>query len=963
MLSWQHRSRLNEPRTPSRFAPLTLPRIAARGAILVFGLALFPLATPIAAQATDDSLLARWAMDDTDPQQALDSSGNQRHGTRQGGIASASPGMIDDALFFDGTDDYIKIADDPGLDVVAGLTIALWLRPAALTNSTTLVSKDGAYELDFNRAGARVYSLRLGNAQRGRGLTPLTLDAWQHVAVTWDGITVRYYYQGNADGTGQCTGPLPNNTNDLGLGGRPPSFLSGIAQMLFSGGLDDVRLYNRALSAAEVAAIFQNQGTTSPASDLEPPARSSGSPNGTLDFDQTSAMLVLVTNESAQCRYHSSPGVDFALMEDVFDISGGAFHSQELTGLTAGESYVVYVRCADTSGNVNDDDFTITFDVAGGPPMDDDPPELSSPTPVGTLPPGTDHIDLGVVTDEDAECRYAEVPGTPFDSMGQVFQLTGGREHSSVVTDGVVDGSHRAFFVRCRDTSGNESQQDLAIGVWLAEPAPGNGFHPTDLPGLELYVESRAGLSVATCGTETCRQAGENVTLEDQYCDTDTFPFGCVRRWQDQSTFFPSQPFEPPEWIAGRDFGQDDLDKPGFIPNCVNGRPCVRGGVGETQLRGFEIEPNQPVGPMTGPFSFYVLAKPISQVDDYYYAGFAGSELIHVVNENSLFLRLGFGPKIRLTDRRSVDLNRWQLIEVHRDAADRLTTLVNGYDVSRQHVSATADFWFRFLMTVSRGRAFLGDMAATMVVRGALPEADRQQVRDYFADVYALPMGDGGPKPEPALPIPAAGLVAHWSFDDGIADCVASNDAGSAPDALVGGGCPGDGPSEEAGRSSTALVFDGVNDHLSVAGPSALDGQSTITFAAWVKSEGNGTEFQSLIDKRDGAIDGFDLYLTPEGLPFMRVNDRAVRGSGNLLDGQWHHVAGTYDGSAMLLYVDGRLNAGRFAAGQILDTQAELQLGRGYIQGRNLLRGSLDQVRIYDRALGHQEIEALAAER
>lgn len=98
--------------------------------------------------------------------------------------------------------------------------------------------------------------------------------------------------------------------------------------------------------------------------DTTPPTRSNGAPSGTLAAGTTQTALGLTTNENAVCRYATSAGVAYASMPNTFATTGGTSHSTTVGGLSNGGSYSYYVRCQDSSGNANPDDFSISFSVA-----------------------------------------------------------------------------------------------------------------------------------------------------------------------------------------------------------------------------------------------------------------------------------------------------------------------------------------------------------------------------------------------------------------------------------------------------------------------------------------------------------------------------------------------------------------------------------------------------------------------
>jgi len=79
------------------------------------------------------------------------------------------------------------------------------------------------------------------------GTSKLPLNAWTHLATTYDGATVRLYVNGLQVASAAQTGSIATTTNLLQIGGSP-----ALGAQYFSGRIDEVRIYNRALSAAEI---------------------------------------------------------------------------------------------------------------------------------------------------------------------------------------------------------------------------------------------------------------------------------------------------------------------------------------------------------------------------------------------------------------------------------------------------------------------------------------------------------------------------------------------------------------------------------------------------------------------------------------------------------------------------------------------------------------------------------------
>lgn len=101
--------------------------------------------------------------------------------------------------------------------------------------------------------------------------------------------------------------------------------------------------------------------------------------------------------------------------------------------------------------------------------VDTTPPVIVNHSPSGTLPPGTNSVDLSVETDEPAICRSSSVAGTEYDAMPITFDATGGTIHNTVIS-GLVDGETRTHHVRCADNEGNANQTDTEVTYTIAFP-------------------------------------------------------------------------------------------------------------------------------------------------------------------------------------------------------------------------------------------------------------------------------------------------------------------------------------------------------------------------------------------------------------------------------------------------------------------------------------------------------------
>ena len=109
---------------------------------------------------------------------------------------------------------------------------------------------------------------------------------------------------------------------------------------------------------------FEGGSLATGLSEATPPTRLNGLPTGTLAAGTTQTTLSLNTDEAATCRYSTTAGGAYSAMTGIFTTNGSTTHSTTVNGLTNGADYGFFARCVDAVGNVNLDDFTISFSVA-----------------------------------------------------------------------------------------------------------------------------------------------------------------------------------------------------------------------------------------------------------------------------------------------------------------------------------------------------------------------------------------------------------------------------------------------------------------------------------------------------------------------------------------------------------------------------------------------------------------------
>jgi len=258
------------------------------------------------------NMVSWWDGDDVTGTTASDiQDGND--GTLQNG-ATTVPGKVGQAFSFDGVDDHVDVADDPSISLTS-LTVDAWINldesigASVPGGSMSIVSKWTNFavgNISFNNEFLFIVPVISGNpfiafakSKNGRhdqdpapdtnkavtGTTPLTKGAWHHVAVTYDGSTgvATLYLDGQPDGsvTYNFTEIFDSNAR-LVMGAR--EIATGNFDLLFNGLIDEVEVFNRALSQTEIQAIF-DAGSAGKCKGDEPPPAPDADDDGVPDID------------------------------------------------------------------------------------------------------------------------------------------------------------------------------------------------------------------------------------------------------------------------------------------------------------------------------------------------------------------------------------------------------------------------------------------------------------------------------------------------------------------------------------------------------------------------------------------------------------------------------------------------------------------------------------------------------
>jgi hypothetical protein len=353
------------------------------GVLIAIGI-MAGLPAGVAAQS-DEGLVAEWHFDEGVGNVVKDSSGNRNDGTIYG--ATFVDGKLGKALSFDGVDDYVSLGN---IGTFPSATISFWIYPDVVENHRNPFSAEPVwddnirFEEDSSGNFAAGYLCDVGfytNATH-----PLTPHKWYHIVFAYNHTNIYGYLNGEIKFTKNMCSPFYTDFSSVTIGGgydlRTPS-------RLWDGKIDEVRIFNRALSA-EVIKVHYEQGLTALT------VRKEVSPYSIRQYQTTNITVQIKNVGTSDIR-------DIEVVDSTnsnLELIGGEFpNPKKYNSLNPGESrdirYIlkskesgtfilnpVTVSYADNTGNikvVKSEPVSLTV-----VPSSEGSPEISSPSEIGS---------------------------------------------------------------------------------------------------------------------------------------------------------------------------------------------------------------------------------------------------------------------------------------------------------------------------------------------------------------------------------------------------------------------------------------------------------------------------------------------------------------------------------------------------------------------------------------------------
>ena len=259
----------------------------------------------------------------------------------------STAGKFGGALVFDGSKARVDVPNSASLQLSSAMTLEAWVKPAQVSSAWRDVvykGNDNYYlEATTDRSSKAAGAATIGSAkQRAFSSNPLPTNTWSHLAVTYDGSNLSLYVNGTRISRKKVSGAIARSTSPLQIGG------DNIYGQNFAGTIDEVRVYNIALSASAIQNDMQTPlggANTAPAPDTVAPSTPTGLSTSAVGQDAAT----LTWNASSD-----NVGVaGYRIFRDGSQVGTSASTTFAISGLSCGSSYTLGVAALDAAGNVS----------------------------------------------------------------------------------------------------------------------------------------------------------------------------------------------------------------------------------------------------------------------------------------------------------------------------------------------------------------------------------------------------------------------------------------------------------------------------------------------------------------------------------------------------------------------------------------------------------------------------------
>jgi hypothetical protein len=868
-----------------------------------------PVAVNIANGAIPGGLVAAYSFDEGTGLTTGDSS-DQANAGAISGATWVSAGKFGKALAFDGINDWVTVLDSDSIDLKYGLTLEAWVKPSVTQNWPTVIEKEAAPNLSYalyansdasfsNRPSTHMF---VGGYDRNvRGGSTLPVGTWTHLAATYDRVALRLYVNGIQVASLPTSGGIDTSTGLLRIGGNgtwPTEFFNGV--------IDEVRVYSSALSAAEIQKDMTTPVAGSAPAPPAPPADTSA-PTVAITAPANGATVAGSVNVTADAADNVGVvGVQFkvdGVVHGTEDMSSPYGASWDTTTVPDG-AHVLTAIARDAAGNSTTSvAVNVTVSNAAPPPPQPPPPP---PPPAGGLV-------AAYSFDEGSGTAAGDSSGAGNGGVvGGATWAVSGKFGGALSFDGVND------WVTVADSALLDLTTGMTLEAWV-KPAVTKSW-PTviqkeNAPNLaySLYANSDAGLGnkpsahIWIGGADRNLRGGTTLPVGTWSHLAATYDGAALRLFVNSLQVAALAQTGSITTSAGAlRIGGNSLVANEFFNGLIDEVRIYNRALGPGELA---TDMNTAVGP----------AAPSADAT---------------------------APTVAITAPAG-GATLGASVSVTANASDNVGVTGVQFKLDGGNLGAE-DTSVPYGVTWDTTAAADGAHVLTAVARDAASNTTT-------STAVNVTVSNGTPLP---LPPPPGALVAAFSFNGG-SGTAAADASGSGNAGLIAGATW-----SAAGKYGGALSFDGVDDIVTVADAASLDLTTGMTLEAWVKPAVTKS-WPTVIEKENAPNLSYGLYANsdaglgnkPSAHLWIGGVDRNVRGGSTLAVGSWTHLAATYDGAALRVYVNGVEVANLPQTGSIATSTGALRIGGNSVFPNEFFNGLIDEVRIYNRALGAAEVQ------
>jgi len=859
------------------------------------------------SEVVGDGPLAYWRLGELSGTIAADQTG-LFPGNYRNGVVLGRPGALiadaNSAARFDGVNDHLAVPNASAFNTRSQFTLEAWVNVTALPtgkNLATIFSRAGQYSVRTNAAGALLFSVwragRERQAKTSNGLLPA--GTWRHVVAVYNGSTLTVYVNATQRATGTQTGPLDSAGAPLYVG------TNGSSAWLF-GTVDEVAVYGSALSAARIARHYEAATVAPPPVDLTPPAVSLTAPaGGSTGSDPRPTLSGAAGSEPGDSDtvtvklYAGQTATGTAVQTLTTSRSGSTWQTTPTDPLAAG-TYTAQAEQSDTAGNTGSSQ-TTTFTIQA-PPSLDYRAAVRADAPRGYWRLGES---AGTAALDETGIHPGTYAGSPV--LGRSGALAGDA-NAAARFDGVDDQ------VRVLSALTLNSSTGLALEAWLA---------PRDLPlGTATLVrkDGQYMLRLGADGRLTFR-----LWKGGSYTELNT-PGGTVKAgdWQHVvATFDGATMTVYLNGIARATValsGPSDVSTSSLYLGASGGYDWLNGALDEVAIYNaplstervrahYEAASNGDTTPpavtLTQPTSGSTTTETAPAMSGA--AGNSGGDS-DVVTVKIYQGSTATGSPLQTSAVTRAD-GGWSALPNPGLAAGTYTVQAEQSDLAGN-------------LGRSNSSTFTVDAPPPVSYRDVIM-ADAPRGYWRFGELSGTTAADQtGRHPGAYNPPPRLGLLG------------------------VVGGDP-----------DTAADFDGFDDQVRVPHATTLNSASALSLEAWLKPT-QLPVYSATVIRKDLH---YMLRLTYSGALVLRLwkggsYTELTTATGLVKAGIWQHVAATYDGSTMRIYLNGTERASRTLAGPVDTSSSALYIASA--GGYDWVSGTLDEVAVYGSPLSVERVRA-----